>query len=174
MADTCVYYRLAISQRLQYKAQHIIDRCYCCVSEIFRWRKEGVISERLQLHCTVQLSLLSYARSYLAANMALSAQAQSTATRALCAIIQFSKSCTTETSMQPFVNRTHVTGYIYWVLLSFRQSLKANTRKLLSKYKTYLPSKHSPNAVLRNAVERGKIYRMPINAGGYSLNCRRN
>jgi hypothetical protein len=169
-ADTCVYYRLAINQCPQYKAQHIIDRFSCCISEIFRRRKEDVISKRLKLLDSVRLSLLSQAPSYLASNMALSPHAHSTGTGVLHAIIQVSNSGTTDTSStQLSVNRTHVTGYIYWVVLSFRQVPKANAWKLHLSTRLaasdYLPSNPSPNAVLHSAAE-------PIDAGSYSLDRR--
>jgi len=68
--------------------------------------------QRLKLLDRFRLSLLSHEPSYLASNMALSANAHSTETRVLHAIIQFSNSGTTDTSStQPSVNRTHVTGY---------------------------------------------------------------
>jgi len=63
--------------------------------------------------------------------MALSAHARITETRVLHAVIQFRNFGTTNTaSTQPSVNRTHVTAYMYWVTLSFRQVPKANARKL--------------------------------------------
>jgi hypothetical protein len=135
--------------------------------------------QRLKLLDSVRLSLLSHTPSYLASNMALFAHAHSTETRVLHAVIQFSNSGTTDTSFtQPSVNRTHVTGYIHWVVLSFRQVPKANARKLRLSIRlaasNYLPSKPSPCAVLRSAAEGDTFNRTPINAGGYALNRRGN
>jgi hypothetical protein len=129
---------------------------------------------RPQLLDSVRLSLLSHAPSYQASNMALSAHAHSTETRVLRAIIQFSNSGTTDTSStQPSVNRTHVTGYICWFVLRFRQMPKANARKLHLSTRlaasNYLPSSPSPNAVLRSATEGNTFNWTPINAGGYTL-----
>ena len=109
--------------------------------------------------------------------MELFAHAHSTETRVLHAVIQLSNSGTTDTSStQPSVNRTHVTGYIYWVILSFRQVPKANARKLHLRIRpaasNYLPSNPSPNAVLRSAAEGDTFNWTPINAGGYALNRR--
>jgi hypothetical protein len=133
--------------------------------------------QRLKLLDSVRLSLLSHAPSYLASSMALAAHAHSTDTGVLRAIIQFSNSDTTDTSStQLSVNRTHVTGYIYWVVLSFRQVPRANARKLNLSIRlaasTYLPSNPSPNAFLRSTAEGDTFNRTPINAGGYTLNRR--